>query len=261
MAAARSVGMTRIAAVGLHHDEVLHPAAARSGSRSDQTMQSCDSCSTARSDDDVAARVLGPDPGERLPGADVVPGERPGHHRDGAAALEQADVDRDRRDRRKKPATSPASSRGSAGGDLGRVPRHLGAAARSAVQANRPLFQSAPAAIRSSAVAASGFSEKRATVRAHVVERRARARCSRSRSRAARATTPTVTSRSWARAVVQRARRRSAGTPRRRPRPSRRGATAPRPRDRAGAPPRWPRSAPARSTPRAARPGNSRPGA
>ena len=35
---------------------------------------------------------------------------------------------------------------------------------RVAVQAKRPLFQSAPAAMKSSAVAASGFSEKRATL-------------------------------------------------------------------------------------------------
>src|SRR5690349_24259077 len=46
------------------------------------------------------------------------------------------------------------------------VCRTASASRRSAVQAKSPLFHSAPAAMRSRAVAASGFSENRATVRA-----------------------------------------------------------------------------------------------
>src|SRR3954451_8654303 len=49
-------------------------------------------------DQDVSIGILGPYPGERLPGADVIPGEGSTYHRHGRTALEQAHVNRDRGD-------------------------------------------------------------------------------------------------------------------------------------------------------------------
>ena len=63
----------------------------------------------------------------------------------------------------KNPGTSPASSRGSAAAISG-VWAASSFMRRAPVHAKRPLFQSAPSAIRLSAVFASGFSVNRATV-------------------------------------------------------------------------------------------------
>ena len=151
--------------------------------------------------DDVAARVLGTHPGQRLPGPHVVPGEGARHDRDGAAPLQHAHIDRDRRERwrrtaRRRPRRAPAAP----APPRGCAPRsRRGAGRRSRRRARcsrarpppsgrapwpRPAFRrSAPRCGR----------HRRA---AH------RARCSRSRSRAATAPCPTVTSRSCRTAVA-----------------------------------------------------------
>ena len=122
--AARSVGMTRMRPFAWTTTRSWTPHRT-TGSRSDHTMQSCDSSRTPRPTTTFPLGSFGRTRASACQVPDIVPGEGAAHHRDGIAALQQAHVDRDRRDVPEEAGHVAGLEAGERGGHLGRVPRDL----------------------------------------------------------------------------------------------------------------------------------------